>query len=133
MRSSHLDHVNIRIPETRVDDAVAFYRDTLGFDIEDLDAYRRGDRPIFSVRLSATSLVHISPSETFEPPAETNFDHLAIVVDDSIEEVREQLTATGVEIERTGTPKGATGTAAAVYIRDPFGYRLELKTSVESV
>jgi len=124
----HLDHANLRIPEDRVDDAVAFYRDALGFPLEDLDAYRAGDRPIFSVRLSETSIIHISPSESFEAPAEQNFDHVAIVVEEGIEQVKQELAAAGVDIERESTPKGATGSAPAVYVRDPFGYRLELKT-----
>jgi len=129
---SHLDHVNLRIPENRVDDAAAFYRDTLGFPLEDLDAYRAGERPIFSVRLSETSIIHLSPSEAFEPPAEDNFDHAAIVVEESIDAVKRELEEADIAIERESTPKGATGTAPAVYIRDPFGYRLEIKTGAES-
>ena len=127
---SHLDHANLTIPESRVDDAVTFYRDALGFDLENLDAYRAGDRPIFSVRLSETSILHLSPSEEFEPPEETNFDHVAIVVEDDIDAIRQQLTDAGVEIEREPRElKGATGTAPAVYVRDPFGYRVEIKTT----
>lgn len=131
MKAAHLDHVNLRIPADRVDDAVAFYRDTLGFALEDLGAYRSGDRPIFSVRLSETSIIHLSPSKTVEAPTEQNFDHAAIVVEDSIDEVKQGLTDAGVEIERESTPKGAMGSAPAVYVRDPFGYRLEIKTTVQ--
>jgi len=126
----HLDHANLTIPADRVDDAVAFYRDALGFELEDLDAYRAGDRPIFSVRLSATSLLHVSPSESFEPPRETNFDHVAIVVEESIDAIERELTDAGIEIEREPRAlKGATGTAPAVYVRDPFGYRVEIKAA----
>lgn len=129
MNPAHLDHVTINIPEPRVDDAVAFYRDTLGFELEDLDAYRAGERPIFSIRLSETSLIHVSPSEGFEPPTEANFDHFAIVVEDAIDAIERQLADADVEIEREPRDlKGATGTAPAVYVRDPFGYRVEIKT-----
>jgi catechol 2,3-dioxygenase-like lactoylglutathione lyase family enzyme len=128
---SHLDHANLTIPEDGVDDAVAFYRDALGFELEDLDAYRAGDRPIFSVRLSETGLLHLSPSENFEPPEGTDFDHVAIVVEDGIDAIEQQLSEAGVEIEREPRDlKGATGTAPAVYVRDPFGYRVEIKTAV---
>lgn len=130
MNAAHLDHVNLRIPADRVDDAVAFYRDTLGFVLEDLDAYRAGERPIFSIRLSETSLIHLSPSEQFDPPAEANFDHVAVVVEDSIDAIEQQLRDAGVEIERGARDlKGATGTATALYVRDPFGYRIEIKTA----
>jgi catechol 2,3-dioxygenase-like lactoylglutathione lyase family enzyme len=130
MEPSHLDHANLTIPEARVDDAVAFYRDALGFELEALDAYRAGDRPIFSVRLSETSILHLNPSDSFEPPEETNFDHVAIVVEDGIDAIQRQLSDAGVDIEREPRDlKGATGTAPAVYVRDPFGYRLEIKTT----
>lgn len=131
MNPANLDHVNLRIPADRVDDVVAFYRDTLGFGLEDLDAYRAGDRPIFSVRLSESSIIHISPSEAFAAPEERNFDHVAIVVEDPIDAVKAQLTDADVEIERESTPRGATGSAPAVYVRDPFGYRIEIKTTTE--
>ena len=108
---------------------MSFYRDTLGFPLEDLAAYRAGDRPIFSVRLSETSIIHLSPSESFAPPEERNFDHVAIVVDTPLEDVKAELAAAGVDILRESTPKGATGSAPAVYVRDPFGYRIELKTT----
>lgn len=131
MNAAHLDHVNLRIPADRVDDAVAFYRDTLGFPLEDLDAYRDGDRPIFSVRLSPSSIIHLNPSEEFSPSAARNFDHVAIIVEDSMDVVKQVLIDAGIQIERESTPKGATGSAPAVYIRDPFGYQLEIKTTVD--
>lgn len=130
MEPSHLDHANLTIPEDRVDDAVAFYREALGFELEDLDAYRAGERPIFSVRLSESSLLHLSPSENFEPPEETNFDHVAIVVEDSMDAIQQQLSDAGIDVEREPRElKGATGSAPAVYVRDPFGYRIEIKTT----
>ncbi|MFW5935470.1 MAG: VOC family protein [Halolamina sp.] len=130
MNAAHLDHVNLTIPADRVDDAVTFYRDALGFELEDLDAYRAGDRPIFSIRLSETSLIHVSPSDSFDPPQGTNVDHVAVVVEESIDAIERELTDAGIEIEREPRElKGATGTAPAVYVRDPFGYRVEIKAA----
>ena len=131
MYPSHLDHVTIRVPEDRVDEVVQFYGETLGFDIEDLDEYRDGERPIFAIRLGETSIVHVQPTAEFDSPADRNFDHFAVVVEDSIDEVRATLDAAGVTVERELTPEGATGTAPAVYVRDPFGYQVELKTTVD--
>lgn len=130
MHAADLDHVNLTIPDDGVDEAVTFYRDTLGFELEDLEAFRAGERPIFSIRLSPTSLIHVGTSDSFEPPAERNFDHVAIVVEESIDAIETELDEAGVEIERAARElKGATGTAPAVYVRDPFGYRIEIKTA----
>jgi catechol 2,3-dioxygenase-like lactoylglutathione lyase family enzyme len=127
MQVRHIDHVNIKIPEDRVEDAVAFYRDVFGFEPEKLDAYRAGERTSFAFRLGETSLLHVRPVEDFEPPSGDNYDHFCLVLEAGIEELRDLLDEHGIEIRREGEPFGATGRAPAVYIEDPFGYVLELK------
>ncbi|TYT62601.1 VOC family protein [Natrialba swarupiae] len=132
MDVSDIDHVNIRIPTGSVDEAVAFYRDGLGFEPENLDRYRDGERTIFSFRLNERCILHVRPVESFSPPDGKGFDHFAIVVEESIEEVRERLEEADIEIERDGNPLGATGRAPAVYVRDPFDYLIEIKTAQQS-
>lgn len=127
MKARAIDHVNLRIPEDRIDEALTFYRDALGFETENLDAYRTGTRPLFTFRLGETCVIHVTPTDTFEVPTGNNFAHVAIVVTASIDAVRDVLADHGIEIERDGTPLGATGKNSAVYVRDPFGYLLEIK------
>ncbi|PSQ54534.1 lactoylglutathione lyase [Halobacteriales archaeon SW_8_68_21] len=130
MRARHIDHVNLRIPADGVDDAREFYGEALGFGIEDA-LYAADDKPFFDVRLSATAVIHLWPTEEFEPPTKTNYDHVAVVVEESVDEIATELADVGVEVEKTlDSPLGATGEAGAVYVRDPFGYRVELKTRV---
>lgn len=123
----HIDHVNIKIPTSGVDRAIEFYRDTLGLDPEQLDAYRTGDRTLFSFRLSDDSVLHVRPVDDFEPPSDANYDHFALRVGESVDDVEEILDAGGVDVERESNPLGATGRAPAVYVRDPFGYLIEIK------
>ena len=122
-----IDHVNVRIPASGVDQAVEFYSTVLGFEPEQLDAYRAGDRTLFSFRLGDTAVLHIRPVEEFEPPSGANYDHFALVVDATVDEVKARLDGAGVEVRRSGNPLGATGRAPAVYVEDPFGYVIELK------
>jgi|SRR6056297_449291 len=130
MQARHIDHVNLRIPADGVDDAREFYGERLGFGIED-DPYAAGEKPFFDVRLTPAAVVHLWPTDSFEPPTATNYDHVAIVVEESIAEIEAELDEAGVEIEKTlDSPLGATGEAPAVYVRDPFGYRVELKAPV---
>jgi catechol 2,3-dioxygenase-like lactoylglutathione lyase family enzyme len=127
MQARHIDHVNLRIPADGVDDAREFYGERLGFGIED-DQYAAGEKPFFDVRLTPEAVVHLWPTEEFEPPTATNYDHVAVLVEESIAEIEAELDAAGVEIEQAlDSPLGATGEAPAVYVRDPFGYRVELK------
>ncbi|KAB1190044.1 VOC family protein [Haloferax sp. MBLA0076] len=122
-----IDHVNLRIPEDGLDDALAFYSDALGFDIENRDLFEAGEKPFVSVRLTPVSIIHLQPTSTFQPPNETAFDHVAIEFDHTIDELRRHLEDGGVDIDRQLEPLGATGVAPAVYVTDPFGYTLELK------
>ena len=125
-----IDHVNLRVPADGVDEATAFYGDRLGFAVEGLDRYRDGERSFFDVRLTSGAVVHLWPTDAFEPPSGDGFDHLALRVEADREAVVERLSAVGVDVEmELDAPLGATGRAPAVYVEDPFGYRLELKTT----
>lgn len=124
-----IDHVNLHIPEDGVDEAVAFYRDGLGLELENLDLFEAGEKPFFSVRLAPAHVVHVQPDPAFESPSSSNFDHLAVTVSGDAESLKADLDAAGIEVDRELDPLGATGTNPAVYVTDPFGYTLELKVA----
>jgi lactoylglutathione lyase len=127
MDAAGIDHPNLRIPADGTERALAFYRDGLGFEIERFDAFEAGEKPFFAVRVGPQSVFHLWPDEAFDPPTATNFDHVAVRVDESVADVKATLAAAGVTVDREGTPDGATGSAPAVYVTDPFGYGVELK------
>jgi catechol 2,3-dioxygenase-like lactoylglutathione lyase family enzyme len=130
MIGRHIDHVNLRIPVDGVDDAKSFYGERLGFGIEDT-LFEAGEKPFFDVRLSRTGVIHLWPTEAFEPPTGRNFNHVCVVVEGSIATVTDRLADEGVAVEKElSSPRGATGEAPAVYVTDPFGYRVELKARV---
>lgn len=133
-----IDHVNFRFPEDRLEEMVEFYCGALGFEPELLGRDEDGepfvDHPShFSVRIADGCLIHLTPSadpdvvNRYTDEARTGFDHVSIVVDEPIEEVRRRLEAADVEVHRDFEPGGATGVAPAVFVVDPAGYMLELK------
>jgi len=127
MDATEIDHIKLYIPPDGRDTAVSFYRDALGFGIDGMERYESGEKPFFSVRLAPGAVVHLEPDEDFEPTARTDYDHIAIRIDDTIDGIERALAAAEIEIDRRLTPLGATGVAPAVYITDPFGYPIELK------
>lgn len=127
MDATEIDHIKLYIPPDGRDTAVAFYRNALGFGIDGMDRYESGEKPFFSVRLAPGAVIHLEPDEGFEPPSRTDYDHIAIRIDDSIDGIQRELEAAGIEVDRRLDPLGATGVAPAVYITDPFGYPIELK------
>lgn len=127
-----IDHVNLRVPEEGVEAALEFYRDRLGFAVEGLEPYREGDQPFFDVRLAPAHVIHLWPTDEFEPPSGNSFDHVALVVEADIGAVKERLSGADVPVEsELESPLGATGRAPSVYVEDPFGYRIELKEPVD--
>ena len=126
----HVDHLNLRIPERRVDEFVSFYRDALGFELEHLDDYRAGEKGFFYLRLTEKSVVHVSPTDSFSPPDRDGFNHVALFVEESQETVRERLRDSGAEVvEEVESRLGATGAYPSTYFEDPFGYLVELASS----
>jgi catechol 2,3-dioxygenase-like lactoylglutathione lyase family enzyme len=129
MEGDSIDHVNIRIPDDRVDEALGFYRDSLGFDTMKLEEYHSGERTSFFIRISDEALINIRPKKNFVEPSGKNLDHFCITLEEDSETIRETLEEEGIEIIRESNPLGADGRASAFYVMDPFGYKLELKTS----
>jgi catechol 2,3-dioxygenase-like lactoylglutathione lyase family enzyme len=121
------DHTNFRVKD--LDASLGFYRDVLGLEPFGLEEYRRGERPIVSLRVTDQFILHVSPDSEFERGSTAGFDHLALVVEDAEpDELADYLRKTGVEVEQQfDSITGARGEGAALYIRDPDGYRIELK------
>jgi catechol 2,3-dioxygenase-like lactoylglutathione lyase family enzyme len=132
MRVSGLDHVNLRVADA--DRSLAFYRDVLGLEPERLDALRRGDTSLLTLRIAPGAILHLVPTEGFEPPPREALDaawnHVALNVEGSMDALMVELRRAGVEIDREPFEAyGALGLGQAVYVRDPDGYRIELKTA----
>jgi len=132
MDVAHIDHVNLHVPEDGVETATDFYADRLGFETEGTDAFESGEKPFFAIRLTPEHVIHLWPTPEFDPPDGTSFNHVALVVAASIDEIEAALKGAGVDVvERLEAPRGATGESPAVYVRDPFGYQVELKAATD--
>jgi len=121
MRVTAADHVVLvsQDPER----LVSWYRDRLGMEAERLEEWRRGEVPFVSMRVSPTFLVDIARGER----TGTNVDHLALTVEDVD---LEALAASGSVPVEMGPADlfGARGTGRGLYLRDPDGNRVELRT-----
>ena len=128
MNAEAIDHVNVRVPESGVEEFVAFYRDHMGFDLEYYDAYQSGERGFFYVRLGESCILHVSPRESVPEPTGENFNHFAVLVDEPLSAVTDRLDDAGVEIQTEAVREGAVGELPCVYVEDPAGYTVEFKS-----
>jgi len=127
MQITGADHTNWRVSD--LDRSLHFYRDVLGLEPFGLEEFHRGERPIVSLRISPTFILHLAPDPSFDPGPTGGYDHLALVVEGTdADALEEQLKASGVEVERRAEGVvGARGEGKALYVRDPDGYLIELK------
>ena len=126
MKVTGADHTNWRVKD--LERSLRFYRDVLGLEPFGLEEYHRGERPIVSLRVTSTFILHLRPDPSFEPGPTGGYDHLALVVETDAETLARHLGTAGVKVEqRLEGVVGAQGEGEALYVRDPDGYLIELK------
>lgn len=120
-----IDHVVFRVAD--VDVAVDWYRDKFGLEAERLDDFAAGRSPFVSIRVSESVIIDLLPGQ----PDGTNVDHAAFVTDPtSFDALVEKL---GDEIEMGPAElSGAQGLGHGIYVRDPSGNRVEIRTYRET-
>ena len=121
MNVTHPDHIVLVSPDP--ERLVAWYRDELGLAPERLDEWRAGTALFVSLRVSPTFLIDVLAGER----TGVNVDHVALVVDDVD---LDALAAEGRFAVEMGPADlfGAQGTGRGIYVRDPDGNRVELRT-----
>lgn len=121
MRVVGIDHVVLRVSDVEV--SVAWYAERLGVCVERLDEWRRGEALFVSLRVDDSTIIDLLEGE----PDGVNVDHIALVVEgvDLAE-----LAASGDWDVEMGPAElsGAQGQGTGVYVRDPDGHRVELRT-----
>jgi catechol 2,3-dioxygenase-like lactoylglutathione lyase family enzyme len=116
-----IDHVVLNVAD--VERSVSWYRDVLGLPTERLDEWRRGEAPFVSMRVSEGTIIDLfGVARSGE-----NADHVALVVDG----VDLEALAGSGRVEVVDGPHqlfGARGTGTGLYVRDPDGNKIELRT-----
>jgi catechol 2,3-dioxygenase-like lactoylglutathione lyase family enzyme len=126
VRVTGLDHIVLTVAD--VERSLAWYLGVLGLPGERVEEWRRGEVLFPSVRIDATTLIDLFPGQ---PPASgepRNQDHFCLVVEptDLV-----ALAASG-ELDVASGPTdglyGAQGFATSLYVRDPDGNTVELRS-----
>ena len=121
MRFLGPDHVVYASPDP--ERLVAWYADELGLEVLRLEEWRRGEVPFVSLRVSPAFLIDVFEGER----SGVNVDHVALTVTDvDIDE----LAASGRFDVQMGPADlwGAQGMGRGLYVNDPDGNRVELRT-----
>jgi glyoxylase I family protein len=118
-----LDHVVLRVRDQAV--SQRFYTTILGLSLDHVNEAAH----LLQLRAGRhlIDLLPLAPGETAAPSA--RMDHVCLSVRcDDLAGLATWLRQRGVTVEGdVVTRRGAFGVGASVYIRDPDGYRIELK------
>jgi catechol 2,3-dioxygenase-like lactoylglutathione lyase family enzyme len=121
-----LDHVVFRCRDA--ERALDFYTNVLGLEAERVGEWRRGEVPFPSVRITPTTIIDLFP---FPPdqvaPADgaRNVDHVCLVIAPAD---LDALAGEFPDAQRADGLFGAQGYASSLYIRDPEGNTVELRS-----
>jgi catechol 2,3-dioxygenase-like lactoylglutathione lyase family enzyme len=124
-----IDH--IVLPVADVERALAFYHGVLGLPVEREAEFRAGRVGFPSVRVDDHFVIDLSPRAADEPaPAGHNLDHFCLVIDaEDMDAVVAELERHAVPILRPPVPRwGAQGIGTSLYVADPDGNRLEIRS-----
>lgn len=121
MRFAGPDHIVLVSPD--VERLVAWYAEALGLEVLRLDEWRRGEALFVSLRVSPTFIIDVLAGER----SGVNMDHVALAVTDID---LDELAESGRFRVEMGPADlfGAQGTGRGLYISDPDGNRVELRT-----
>lgn len=121
MRLTGPDHIVLLSSDP--EKLVAWYRDELGLPAERLEEWRRKEVLFVSMRVSDSFLIDIAHGER----SGVNVDHLAVVVEDA--DVDELAASGRFDVEMGPMDLwGARGVGRGVYVKDPDGNRVELRS-----
>src|SRR4051794_37456780 len=121
MRVREIDHVVFNVSDA--EKTVAWWRDLLGLEPLRLEEWRRGEVPFVSVRVSDGTILDLLVAER----SGENVDHLAIHVTDV--DLDELAAAGTFDVVRGPLDVfGARGQGRGLYVRDPDGNVIELRT-----
>ncbi len=121
------DHLVLRVRDP--ERSLAWYRDLLGLTPEREDQWRAGEVLFVSVRVDATTVIDIletPPDQPLHP--RTGVDHVALVVAPDTDLA---ALADDDRLDVIGGPVrlwGARGFGEGIYVRDPDGHVVELRT-----
>ena len=124
-----LDHIVLLVADAEV--SMSWYGQKLGLASERVDEWRRGEVPFPSLRVDSTTVIDLleakADSESDSQSAGINLDHFALLVPGAD---LDALADSGEFTVIRGPRRlwGAKGTGLGMYVADPDGHVVELRT-----
>lgn len=120
LRIVSLDHIVLNVAD--VERSLGFYCGTLGLAPVRVEEWRRGEAPFPSARVDAGTIIDLVAGRR----EGENLDHFCLVVEGDLAAA---AAAGDLEVvQGPGQRFGARGSGTSLYVRDPDGNTVELRT-----
>ncbi|MER5349677.1 VOC family protein [Kitasatospora sp. NPDC002551] len=120
LRVKAFDHLVLNVRD--VERSLEFYSGLLGLEPVRVDAWRAGEAPFPSIRITPETIIDL----TNRPRGESNVDHICLTVDPL--DWQEVIDSGAFTVLEGPVPRyGARGNANSVYVQDPDGNTVELR------
>jgi catechol 2,3-dioxygenase-like lactoylglutathione lyase family enzyme len=114
-----LDHVVVN--STDIERSLAWYTDELGLEAMNVERWRNGEVYFPSVRVNAATILDLFPAER----TGENVNHFCLVIEpEDLDALAQRFPGS----HRVDGNFGAQGYGASLYVADPDGNTIELKT-----
>ncbi len=124
IRVTGLDHIVLRV--ANVERSLAWYQDKLGLAGVRVEQWRQGEVPFPSVRIDSTTIIDFFAGDP-ATLADGALDHLCVVFEGP--DLQEIADDPGFDVQRGPLRVfGAQGHGNSVYVHDPDGITVELRT-----
>jgi catechol 2,3-dioxygenase-like lactoylglutathione lyase family enzyme len=127
-----IDHLTLNVISPDV--CINFYTEVIGLTAENHDAWREGKAKFPSVRINPHNMIHFFPPTMWEnlgdlicSPGKANHVCLAFA-DKEWKALLKRLAAHKITIKGPFILSGSRGTGTSIFVDDPEGFTLELKT-----
>ncbi len=125
-RITGLDHIVLICRD--IEASLEFYCDRLGLEPERVDLWRRGEALFPSVRISPTTIIDLFAGDhggAVGAATGANLDHVCLTFEgDTLDALHERFP----DGRRGNDLFGAQGLANSLYVKDPDGNTVELRT-----
>jgi catechol 2,3-dioxygenase-like lactoylglutathione lyase family enzyme len=122
VRTIGIDHYVLHVAD--VERSLSWYQQHLGLEPLRVEEWRRGEAPFASLRIDATTIIDLFAA----PRTGENVNHVALVVAPDTDLAA--LAASGElgVVDGPGERWGAQGIGYSIYVTDPDGNVVELRT-----
>lgn len=126
VRPVALDHIVLRVPDVEI--ALRWYLDVLGLEPVRVEEWRAGEAPFPSARVSGDSIIDfVARDDPVDSEHRGHLDHLCVVVSEGdldavMDDDRVEVLSPVMDLY------GARGVGRSIYVRDPAGIQVELRT-----